>query len=212
MQPEAVEPFRCLNCGYLLTGLSGDPLVCPECGERNAVAELESYRSVDPGAFETLQSAPAIAAGGIVLALLGLLLVTQDWLALLLVPIGVTLWGIGANRFGRATGGGRAARAVFRAFVWLTVVLLVAVGGGLYGFTTLVGFSVRCDTGGYLPRVAGIALAVGAVLVIRSFAPFAILRRWSRLFEKVVAAQRRPVEKPQRQENVGDEGRESGRE
>ena len=29
----------CLNCGYNLRGLTGDPVRCPECGHSNPLAE-----------------------------------------------------------------------------------------------------------------------------------------------------------------------------
>lgn len=42
---ERDEDWCCLSCGYLLRGLSGDPIRCPECGHLNQVDELRALHS-----------------------------------------------------------------------------------------------------------------------------------------------------------------------
>lgn len=49
----------CLECGYNLRGLSGDPRRCPECGHLNPVGDLEIPAPLIKEQLRKMESAPA---------------------------------------------------------------------------------------------------------------------------------------------------------
>jgi len=63
----------CLYCGYNLRGLSTDPRRCPECGHENAVADMLVPAKQIKKALTRLETAPAMATGAVVVALVWLL-------------------------------------------------------------------------------------------------------------------------------------------
>lgn len=50
----------CLNCGYNLRGLSGDPRRCPECGYFNPVGDLELPAPLITAQIRRMETAPAV--------------------------------------------------------------------------------------------------------------------------------------------------------
>ncbi|MBU0637398.1 MAG: hypothetical protein KKB50_00920 [Planctomycetes bacterium] len=56
----------CLECGYNLRGLPGDPIRCPECGFQNPVGDVELPAAVIAAQLKQMETAPAVS----VLALL----------------------------------------------------------------------------------------------------------------------------------------------
>lgn len=69
-QAGAAEPGRarplerdlyCLDCGYNLRGLSGDPVRCPECGYLNPIDVAEIPADAIAAQLQRMESAPAYA-------------------------------------------------------------------------------------------------------------------------------------------------------
>jgi hypothetical protein len=75
----------CLECGYNLRGLSGDPRRCPECGHLNPVGDLELPAEAIACQLRQMESNPAICAG---MALIGGPFTLLFCLALALSPPG----------------------------------------------------------------------------------------------------------------------------
>jgi hypothetical protein len=55
----------CLECGYNLRGLSGDPRRCPECGYLNPLGDLEIPAPRIRAELRRMETAPAIAAAAL---------------------------------------------------------------------------------------------------------------------------------------------------
>ncbi len=62
---KGVHGLGCLNCGYSLRGLSGDPIRCPECGEANALSDLRMRRRVYGGELLRLETMCTVSAAGV---------------------------------------------------------------------------------------------------------------------------------------------------
>lgn len=69
-----VENIYCLQCGYNLRGLSGDPVRCPECGEKNSLGSAAIPARHIEKALRNMETAPAWCAVFSVLAALFLTL------------------------------------------------------------------------------------------------------------------------------------------
>ena len=52
------EDLFCMQCGYNLRGLSGDPKRCPECGFRNALADIRMPAQAISAELRRLETAP----------------------------------------------------------------------------------------------------------------------------------------------------------
>lgn len=59
----------CLECGYNLRGLSGDPRRCPECGYLNPMGDLEIPARFIRQQLRKMERSPAFCAGAVSLAL-----------------------------------------------------------------------------------------------------------------------------------------------
>ncbi|MCH7703526.1 MAG: hypothetical protein IIB61_00305 [Planctomycetes bacterium] len=53
-----VENIYCLQCGYNLRGLSGDPVRCPECGEKNSLGSAAIPARHIERALRSMETAP----------------------------------------------------------------------------------------------------------------------------------------------------------
>lgn len=53
----------CLNCGYNLRGLSGDPRRCPECGHLNPLGDLELPAEMISRQLRRMETAPTVCVG-----------------------------------------------------------------------------------------------------------------------------------------------------
>jgi len=53
----------CLNCGYNLRGLLGDPVRCPECFHMNPIGDVEIPAPIISAQLRRMETAPAICVG-----------------------------------------------------------------------------------------------------------------------------------------------------
>ena len=53
-----VENIYCLQCGYNLRGLSGDPVRCPECGEKNSLGSAAIPARHIEKALQNMETTP----------------------------------------------------------------------------------------------------------------------------------------------------------
>jgi hypothetical protein len=65
--PEDINLY-CLECGYNLRGLSGDPRRCPECGYKNPVGDLEIPAPLITQQLKKMETAPTMCLASIVFA------------------------------------------------------------------------------------------------------------------------------------------------
>lgn len=65
--PEDIDLY-CLECGYNLRGLSGDPRRCPECGHWNPVGDLEIPAEFIAAQLRRMETAPAACVAMALLA------------------------------------------------------------------------------------------------------------------------------------------------
>jgi len=70
--PLALDLY-CLNCGYNLRGLAGDPRRCPECGHGNNVEDLEVPAALIRKALKKLESGAAMCGASASMLLLWVL-------------------------------------------------------------------------------------------------------------------------------------------
>jgi hypothetical protein len=76
---EIKTDLYCLECGYNLRGLSGDPVRCPECGYRNPIGDVELPADQIRKQLREMETAPTIS----VAALLVLLPMAPCWVVLI---------------------------------------------------------------------------------------------------------------------------------
>jgi hypothetical protein len=65
--PEDIDLY-CLECGYNLRGLSGDPRRCPECGYKNPLGDLEIPAPLIARQLKEMETAPAMCLASLLLA------------------------------------------------------------------------------------------------------------------------------------------------
>jgi len=110
--PEDIDLY-CLNCGYNLRGLSGDPIRCPECGHLNRLELLTLPKELVKKELNKLGyypmycciSAVFIAFGFIIFLTAGRIHL-DDWesivvscVILCFVSLGIVGWIWGASKF-----------------------------------------------------------------------------------------------------------------
>ncbi len=61
------ENIYCLNCGYNLRGLSGDPVRCPECGSDNQLGDVILPAEYITDALKKLESAPTACVSAVLM-------------------------------------------------------------------------------------------------------------------------------------------------
>ncbi len=66
----------CLQCGYNLRGLSGDPRRCPECGHLNPMGELELPAALITRQLRDMESSLSLSVAGVLVLLVGLVLLS----------------------------------------------------------------------------------------------------------------------------------------
>ncbi len=108
------QDLYCVQCGYNLRGLSGDPRRCPECGHDNPMSELTIPAEAISRALRQMETAPtACVAAGLVLLLMSFFLLLIAWAGghpVALCPLIASLcaaliWVAGAAGFRKACGG-----------------------------------------------------------------------------------------------------------
>jgi hypothetical protein len=139
----------CLECGYNLRGLSGDPVRCPECAFLNPIGDVEIPAPIISKQLRRMETAPAASVLGFLflLPLLGLWAAIIDdgvWLdADAIVCVGVPTFGslltwiVGAYRF-RSSCLGRPGWLATLLRYQLIALLLVAVIGIVFGCAACV--------------------------------------------------------------------------
>ena len=137
------QDLYCLDCGYNVRGLPGDPRRCPECGHLNALADLEVPATLITRELRRMQTGPALcgaAAVALTLWLLPILLLMLHspasprktvayGLVSALIGAAVAAWGVGATRFRsscRSKPGWIAALATFHCYALLIAAVCLA--------------------------------------------------------------------------------------
>lgn len=93
--PRAIEiDLYCLECGYNLRGLYGDPVRCPECGYKNPIGDVEIPAPRIQQQLKRMESAPAVSVFGLLLLLLFLGLIGAMLLSGGAVGVDGACWGI----------------------------------------------------------------------------------------------------------------------
>jgi len=109
----------CLNCGYNLRGLSGDPRRCPECGHMNPLGDLELPAEMISRQLRKMETAPTVCVGValalalyLAMAIIAVLSSPRDrdlqmtlsCCSVVAVSIAVVIWVVSANSFCRSCG------------------------------------------------------------------------------------------------------------
>ena len=100
----------CLNCGYNLRGLSGDPRRCPECFYLNPVGDLHLPAEVITKQLRDMETAPSFCLGSVLVlgpclaSMISIIFVQgHDPAALscagIILVVLVGVWAVGAIRF-----------------------------------------------------------------------------------------------------------------
>lgn len=183
--------WRCLCCGYLLTGLSGDPIRCPECGHEHSTAELREFYDSGEIAPDDDQTVPAVAGGGTVLALLGLVLSAWETRAMWFVPLGLLLSAYAGVKLGRACGFTWNNLATLFLFHLRTGVLFLSLAGITLG---AVWSAAKAQSVGGMHPLIAIALVVLVILLLIPFRRFAfrhLVTPWIRLAVSLMDMQKK---------------------
>jgi hypothetical protein len=154
----------CPYCRYNLRGLPGDPIRCPECGERVQRAELILPRVPKPGLTpkqrlsRNLQAAGSLCAGPLAAGMLVLVLAIFDhdrcdWLIRPVLCVGVPIEMAGLLIFAQL------ARGATGAFAALLTYLIAGIPGA---FVTFVLISLGFVLAGILGGI-GESLGIGAL-------------------------------------------------
>lgn len=124
---EGIDLF-CLQCGYNLRGLTGDPRRCPECFFMNPVGDLAIPAAVIAGQIRRMEGIPA---GCVALALLGLpmlvatMMVSGEYIGVVVVLLGI--WIRNVHRFRFYCLGNLGWRAALIEYHLLALTLCIAV-------------------------------------------------------------------------------------
>lgn len=150
--PAARHPIEidlyCLECGYNLRGLFGDPARCPECGFLNPIGDVEIPAPLISRELRRLETAPAIAAGALALlafltiamlpALSDAAFVPELACPAALMLLSVLTWVIAASRFRASCRGQPGWVGVFARYQLVALLLVILVSGVFLGVALLV--------------------------------------------------------------------------
>jgi hypothetical protein len=171
----------CIECGYNLRGLSGDPRRCPECGCENPLGDVELPASLIRRQLRQMESAPTwcVAATVSGLPLLAVLVMViaegPGGAGEALVCTGVptvfiiALWWMAVCRFKdscRSRPGWRSALAMYHLYA-LALVLPVAAGLIGAGLWVVERSWHRIDAMSCLAGIASVGFLAGAILLGR---------------------------------------------
>ena len=127
------EGAYCLRCGYDLTGLRGDPRVCPECGHNNLLSELTISEQAISDEARKLETIPTLGMTGAWIAGIGMVILIMgcEEVGIVLASAGLGVGATCAVLFGRVCGfrpGWLAAQAwlYLAGWAWLLFFLGVA--------------------------------------------------------------------------------------
>jgi hypothetical protein len=93
--------FYCLECGYNLRGLAGDPKRCPECFYANPIGDLAVTAKDINRQLRRLETGPTGCVAGLLFLAVGLFALFVAWWppSLLVCTVGVVAWAAGARTF-----------------------------------------------------------------------------------------------------------------
>lgn len=102
-----VEDIYCLDCGYNLRGLSGDPIRCPECGHVNDLGAVAIPAELIRSALKQMETAPttcvAVAVFGLTAIGLALRAGWPNVVPALVILVGVISgWSVARHQMRRA--------------------------------------------------------------------------------------------------------------
>jgi hypothetical protein len=193
----------CLECGYNLRGLSGDPRRCPECGHLNPVGDLELPAGAISAQLRRMETNPAVCAGmalvmGIFFVLFAFAFVlsprgtppTEALCFMVPVAAATLIWIVCAVGFCNSCRG----RPGWAGVLWLYHVYalgLCVIVGGLMLVPVII-YTVyidRLSAGAY----TGFIAAVGMALTITMLVIFSLGRRAHRRLKEVMQPLQREV-------------------
>lgn len=133
--PRADLNLFCLECGYNLRGLTGDPLRCPECGTQNRLSDLVVSLRAVAKQLERMETLPTICIAATWAMALGICVVWLTGVAwvLVLVALAAIVCGLAAAWFAKSCGfrpGWLAVLGWFQlaGFFWLAVLVAGTLG------------------------------------------------------------------------------------
>ncbi len=190
------EDLFCMQCGYNLRGLAGDPKRCPECGYLNALADIRMPARAIAAELRRLETAPTICFAGLLALAGGLAIVigtmgSRDfwrfsffWMPMLLFAL--TAWPLGAWRFAASCQYQYGWRRLLGRFHGYAVIIFALGYGALAG--TCV--SPACLFARAQPRAGtGVAFGLGAI-ALWALALFYIPRLYRRMKAELEPMQR----------------------
>ncbi len=175
--------FYCLECGYNLRGLAGDPKRCPECFHLNPINELSVTAKEINRQLGRLETGPTCCVAAFVAIALGVLAIIRGgWeLSLLMFLAAVALWVGGAGSFSDSCGG---RPGWFRALVRFQMYGLgiMVIGLGLPGAVFGVVFQrfARADITGWMACCLVVPLSAGLPFVLVCRFVCMPLHRWAK--------------------------------
>lgn len=158
----------CVNCGYNLRGLYGDPVTCPECGTANPRRKPISVEYRTGKRMRRLEVSLLAGIAGLVAVgtAIAAFLVDHKWSAMVVFAAGVGGWVWGYHSFRRECASYAGWRGVFLAYQ--------LVGVALVGTALPVASEVLARSGSSLLSALP-AWGRGCALVIVSIIPIAAL-------------------------------------
>jgi len=110
--PVGEDELYCVQCGYNLRGLAGDPRCCPECGHANPLHVLLFPAKRIQAQLRRLESAPTACFAAVLTFVVGVLIVVLARRSAgisgphvfggLLICVGLVTWPIAAQAFARS--------------------------------------------------------------------------------------------------------------
>lgn len=187
--PPSDVDLYCLECGYNLRGLSGDPRRCPECGYDNPVGAIELPADIIRKQLRRMETAPALCVGAVLcLTPFVLILALSRWVYLgneILISVlsisvlGLAAWTWSAARFRsscRASPGWFAALLRYHVCgLGLTALVLGVIIGGVWSLQASTG--PARNPSAMVGFLGGLALIAAIVALVIGFVGVR-LHRW----------------------------------
>lgn len=176
------ERWKCLRCRYVLKGLCGDPVRCPECGQLNTLHDLRELfdDNGSHGEVQISQIGYVFSTGGLILMLAGMIILCLERLGLVFLALGGLLWS-GGLWYYRAS-------CIDRRGIWTALLrfqgFFVLIVASLLGFATVWFFLGQLLARHYniSSLLSGALASVGTAIVLAAVLP--LLRRLLRSFAR----------------------------
>jgi len=159
----------CLECGYNLRGLSGDPVRCPECGFHNPIGDVEVPAPLIRRQLRRMETAPAMALLSLVILIPSLILfgvscyhggLEHATCLMLTVLVSLSLFVLFTQQFEFACGEQRGWILAFARYQVVGLVVLAGAIAACAGVTWIVVawlYPVATDSACYVLPVALVA-------------------------------------------------------